>query len=390
MAVAFQPINYAQIQPQGLPLFRNLGEDIRQSAMFPQELRQAQLENMIKQVQANFAQPFAEQDLQKAKLYNQYYAPDIQSQIGLRGAQAGLAGSETQKNKYLLEHPGLMGGDAAKEIQSLMDLGLVNKDQLSKSNFNGQQNSQSGFNPAPFQTGNGLVDSLLNKPFAQMAYQQRMNQAFNWVHSPVDAKNYMVAQLAGAGVDPSEAVNLLSSGKTVPEILQSHGFDPSNAPEPDYLPTRGNVQQLNQRKAAMAAVNSLGDAVREGLGPYSQTIGGLSPQQTLDAIMGRNKEEQVKFLAARAIVPELTTMRLTASGGRATVHAIEAMQNASLNQIKSIRALIPKDVWIAAQKEIDDQINKAMNAANDSYKVGKSESSPKSSNTQSNDPFGLL
>ncbi len=53
------------------------------------------LNNMIQKLlsgytgatQARYLQPTLEEELQKAKLYNQYYAPDIQSQIGLRNAQ---------------------------------------------------------------------------------------------------------------------------------------------------------------------------------------------------------------------------------------------------------------------------------------------------------------
>jgi hypothetical protein len=45
--------------------------------------------------QAKFLKPTLEEELKKAKLYNQYYAPNIESEIGLRGAQAGEAGART-------------------------------------------------------------------------------------------------------------------------------------------------------------------------------------------------------------------------------------------------------------------------------------------------------
>ena len=44
---------------------------------------------------ARYLQPTLEEELKKAKLYNQYYAPDIESQIGLRKAQTGEAGART-------------------------------------------------------------------------------------------------------------------------------------------------------------------------------------------------------------------------------------------------------------------------------------------------------
>ncbi len=44
---------------------------------------------------AQYLKPGLEEELKKAKLYNQYYGPDMQSQIGLRGAQAGQANAHT-------------------------------------------------------------------------------------------------------------------------------------------------------------------------------------------------------------------------------------------------------------------------------------------------------
>lgn len=77
-------------------------------------------------VQAAYAKPNAEQELQKAiianKLSQQQYQwnPKIwQSEIGLRGAQsglagaqAGLAGAETEKTRFLTQHPQYINSDA--------------------------------------------------------------------------------------------------------------------------------------------------------------------------------------------------------------------------------------------------------------------------------------
>ena len=56
-------------------------------------------------VKASYLQPGLAEELKKAKLVNQYYGPNIESEIGLRGAQAGHLGALTQgeniKNKYL-------------------------------------------------------------------------------------------------------------------------------------------------------------------------------------------------------------------------------------------------------------------------------------------------
>lgn len=54
---------------------------------------------------AKYLQPNLEEALQKSKLYNKWYEPNIKSEIGLRGAQAGHLGAMTQglniSNPYL-------------------------------------------------------------------------------------------------------------------------------------------------------------------------------------------------------------------------------------------------------------------------------------------------
>ncbi|MGB4823826.1 MAG: hypothetical protein WBP82_02835 [Leuconostoc mesenteroides] len=44
---------------------------------------------------AQYLKPGLEEELKKAKLYNQYYAPNIESEIGLRKAQTGESGART-------------------------------------------------------------------------------------------------------------------------------------------------------------------------------------------------------------------------------------------------------------------------------------------------------
>lgn len=68
-----------------------------------QELSKSPLNDMIenllggyqKSVQSSYLQPTLAEQLKKAQLENKWYEPNIQSQIGLRGAQAGEAGART-------------------------------------------------------------------------------------------------------------------------------------------------------------------------------------------------------------------------------------------------------------------------------------------------------
>lgn len=67
------------------------------------------IQNMMRDyqnaVKSAYIKPSLAEELKKAQLYNKYYGPNIESEIGLRGAQAGHLGAETRgldiTNKYL-------------------------------------------------------------------------------------------------------------------------------------------------------------------------------------------------------------------------------------------------------------------------------------------------
>jgi hypothetical protein len=83
------------------------------------------LKNYQNTVKTAYLKPGLEEELKKNKLYNQYYGPDKQSQIDLRGSQTGYYGAQTQgknienqyapekyaaearKRKFIEENPGI-------------------------------------------------------------------------------------------------------------------------------------------------------------------------------------------------------------------------------------------------------------------------------------------
>ncbi len=78
--MAFTFTNYAGIQPQQSPIHDMIGQI---------------LSGYTDTTKARYLQPQLQEELNKAKLVNKYYGPNIESQIGLRGAQAGHLGSLT-------------------------------------------------------------------------------------------------------------------------------------------------------------------------------------------------------------------------------------------------------------------------------------------------------
>ncbi len=91
----FQRITFDEANPMLVGMER--GQKLSQSAMmFPQDLKAKMLANQIAQAQAKYAEPMAKEGLTKAQQENQWNPKIWQSEIGLRGAQAGLAGKQTQ------------------------------------------------------------------------------------------------------------------------------------------------------------------------------------------------------------------------------------------------------------------------------------------------------
>ena len=111
---------------------------------------------------AKYLQPQLEEELQKAKLYNKWYEPNIKSEIGLRGAQSGHLGAMTEglniSNPYLrqkledeqtkrafeLQNPLLNHAGVPGQIGSL--LYLQQHPELMKIPQQGMQSSENGVN----------------------------------------------------------------------------------------------------------------------------------------------------------------------------------------------------------------------------------------------------
>ena len=346
----------------------------------------------------------------KMELENKFYAPKTNSLIGLQNA-------ETKKIGYMLDHPGYMGGEDTKTIQALMDLGLIDKNNIhgnqtllysgnnqpspgqttnmlppvpvnnvtlpvsntanSLPNLPVQENvhplNNNPFSSKntthPFNTGNPLIDTILNRKFAQSSYTGQMAQAFDWVHSTPEAKTYEIALGAGMGLTPDKFVHERTQGKSIAQIATEQGFDPNNLPAPDFLPTRQNISLLKKRQAALKEVDSLGKFVREGLAPFSRKIAGYSIPQIVKALTGKNKNEQINFLAARILTPELANIRQNLAQGNAGVTAAEEIMHRGLMNIKVLESVVAPDVFLKAQELADEKLKEAFANAEKVYQV---------------------
>lgn len=121
----FQRISFDEANPMLVGAER--GQKFMQNAIqFPQDMQTKILANQIAQVQAKYADPMAKEGLTAAQQANQWNPKIWGSEIGLRGAQATNLGAETDKTRYMLQHPGFLGGEETKSMEALRQMGLVN------------------------------------------------------------------------------------------------------------------------------------------------------------------------------------------------------------------------------------------------------------------------
>lgn len=175
---------------------------------------------------------------------------------------------------------------------------------------------------------------------------------------PTNDKKQAVALMKGMGADPVASVQWLRSGKSPTDYANEHGVDISTV-EPDYALGEQNIKMAQQAASNMDELDSLEKHITGGLGEYQNKIMGYSMEQIKDALDGTNPEKQGKALAARALLPELSALRLKIAGGNIGIEALREMENKSLGQMKIFESLVDKKVYKEAQKYMKDWINEA-------------------------------
>lgn len=381
---------------------------------------------------ARYLKPTLEEQLQKAKLYNQYYGPNMESQIGLRGAEAGHLGAMTEglnisnpflkkkleqeqaQREFTTQNPLLGKSGPAGQIATMIYLQqhpelnqILNKN--AQNDISGQNNQQVDpqQNPErpqiePF-TGNAptysdlMHQSLLANiqkslnPKGQLTeHQAATERAANFDKAPAATKSLLIAQAAGMGYSPTEAIKAFrEEGKGLDDLAKAKGFNPDNLPDPIYPNSTKDISMIKQRKGALKELESIDKDISEWAGDYSAKFFGYSPQQTIDAIKNTNTEKQAQALAARALAPEMSYLRLMVANGKATVHAIKNLEDTSLVRMKIFEPLVKQDVWRKMQGLVHNSLERAMKKSFEAYNVTAKKKYIKNSLNKDNDPLGI-
>ena len=204
--MTFTFTNYAGIEPQASPFQDIIGKI---------------LGGYTDTTKAKYLKPTLEEELQKAKLYNKYYAPDIESQIGLRHAQTGEAGARTGllgeqtkgahlENQYLPEKMRAQIDHLKAQAEQARLMQMV-REQLIGGGLGGQQGQASqGGSPMSLFGGQGMPS------------QQQMQQLQQPMQQP-DMQAQPQHNQTG-GMDYSKAATLMQMlGLGKPHVVDANG-----------------------------------------------------------------------------------------------------------------------------------------------------------------------
>jgi hypothetical protein len=368
----YQPLTSEQGSPFGSDLF---GSFVKGYST-PDLIQKLMLENQMSRYKNRF-------ESERSKYYPRLAQAETlkaEAEPGHIGAQTGLATAESQKIRYILEHPWLMGSEEQKLIGWLQSTGQLRKninqgpnqnletttnqhpDQNLQTKTNQQTVSNQGLNPAsPFNTGNNLVDAVLNRKYAQSAYQQKSVEGYLWNHLPVLAQNQYVAQGLGMGVDPRKMMGYVNKGLDIKEIAKTEGLDPNNIPPPYYPPTAGTLTRTQQVQQVGAELNYLTSATTPLIAQYADTFAGYSPDRIRD-MLSNDPAAQKRFgeyIGALSVQTGIANGRVLLEGGKSGLEVMRMVKDSSLKGIDQHSPIkMTKVAYEAAQHKIDEVLEK--------------------------------
>jgi len=324
-----------QLQQQQLEAYKKEME--MKNQLFPGQLKQQELANKLAELQVS---GYPEQ-LQKQHLANKLAQMEIEQYVPKTKAETAYKNALVRKMNFQQENPlygqpGIAGQLGAANIASPQDADIIRN-----SLMNTQDQRQ--------------AEAELNRKRAE---------GYTFNSMPMPNRQYLLAQAAGMGIEPNEAAARFNKGETVDQMAVSQGLDPNNKPDPIYPLTTAGQTQLKSRQASLAELNKMGKIISDWAGPYARRISGYSPAQVKDALLGKNKDQQAKFLAARMLAPEQQAIRIKAMGGNVGIEAIREMTDLSLMHGKIFESLVSPEIFKKANDYVEEAIFDSVNAAN--------------------------
>ncbi len=309
-------------------------------------------------------------ELAKQRLENQYYAPNIQSEIANRNA---LTKGYDIANQYAPERLRL----ANEQSQQNLDWNprkwqseIANKNALTQG-----YNIDNRFSPERMRLAN--------------EHQAQVNQLYPDL-TRAQIQNYQMGGRGGLGVGAKDdalfvksigddnpgfnqneirqASNILSEGGTTMPDGRPINFSPASQRAYDRalksttsspLITQG--VKANQAEAELKVLN---DYAQEGLKPYGNTYLNKSPQQIVDSFKSDEKSQKKlgRLIASQALGYEAAQNRIRLANGQPGVTATEELMKISGQQISTSFPMLSYVARQEAARYMDEALKKGLDA----------------------------
>ncbi len=219
---------------------------------------------------------------------------------------------------------------------------------------------------------------------------QDITQGGSFDKLPVNDKKREIGLMTAMGVDPVEAASILRKGTSASQYAQEKGIDITGV-TPQYALGEQNIKDIQRTSAYFDELGGLEKNITEGLGEYQNKIKGYSLEQIADQLAGDNPEKVGKALAARALLPELSALRLKVQGGNIGIEAIRELENKSLGHLNVVESLVDKPTYLAMQKYMNQWLQEAGSKRIKSLEAyGKLGGALKKGSGMGSDPLGLF
>lgn len=309
-------------------------------------------------------------ELRRQNLENQYYGPNVESQMANRNA---LTKGYNINNQYA-------------------------PDRLRLANEQAQQNVD--WNPRKWQSEiqnrNALtqgynIDNRYAPDRMRLAneHQSQVNQLYPDL-TKAQIQNYQMGGRGGMGVGAKDdalfiksigqdnpgfnqdeirqASNILSEGGTAMPDGRQINFSPASQRAYDRAlkstTSSPLITQGVKANQAEAELEVLSDYAQKGLEPYGDTINNMSPQQIVDSFKSDEKSQKQlgRLIGAQALGYEAAQNRIRLANGQPGVTSTEELMKLSGQQIKT---KFPKLSYVArkeAARYMDEGLKKGLNA----------------------------
>lgn len=207
---------------------------------------------------------------------------------------------------------------------------------------------------------------------------------FNALGNDGKAEMYRIGGVLGWS--PQKTQEEWIKGTDFENVAQEKGIDLGTSAG-NYLATAANRTQLKTAESRGAELDYLEQETASDLSKYGPTFSGYSPAQIWEALQGKNEQEMINFLGARALQPEIASARLSVAGGSNAHEAIKDAKEAALANIKIPGFTITPKIREGVQRYINDKLRGGLKARKYALTHGTNEE--ESEGQMGEDPLGL-